>query len=145
MLPLLDAAYIRTGKVRYIYKDFIIFGPQSEWVAQVAECAGEQGQYWPMHDWLFQTQRSWVKRPGADEFIFAGAKELGLNVEALRACVDSGKHLSEVKADTGEAIRAGGRGTPAFMVNGRLLSGFQPWQRFQAVIEKLLAQEGAGQ
>jgi predicted DsbA family dithiol-disulfide isomerase len=90
--------------------------------------------------WLFQTQRSWVRRPGAERIIFAGAEELGLDVEALRTCVDSGKHLSEVRADTGEAARAGGRGTPAFMVNGRLLTGFQTWERFQAVIEKLLVE-----
>jgi len=141
VLPLLEAAYVRTGKVRYIYKDFVIFGPQSELASQVAECAGQQGQYWPMHDWLFQTQRSWVKQPGAEQFIFRGAEGLGLDVEALKACVDSGKYLPEIRADTTEAERAGGRGTPAFMVNGRLLTGFQPWERFQTVIEKLLDEE----
>ncbi|MFQ6057629.1 MAG: DsbA family protein [Anaerolineae bacterium] len=144
VLPLLDVAYVRTGKVRYIYKDFVIFGPLSERVSQLAECAGEQGLYWPMHDWLFRAQRAWVRRPNPEQIILDGAAELGLDAEALKGCTDSGKYLAEVRADTDEAGRAGGRGTPAFMVNGRLLTGFQPWERFQAVIEQLLAEKGAG-
>ena len=146
MLPLLDAAYIRTGKVRYIFKDFVIFGPQSEWVAQLAECAGEQGQYWPVHDWLYRTQQSWVKRSEAKRIILEGLQTLnGLDVKALRTCVESGKYASEVQADTQEAGRIGARGTPAFMINGRPLTGYQPWPRLQAMIEQLLAEENTGQ
>ena len=144
MAPLLDEEYINTGQVYYIYKDFPILGPQSLTAALAAECAGAQGQYWAMHHWLFSNQSAWKRKSDAAQIIQAAAAAAGLDVGAFGRCLESGEYLEEVRADAEEARKAGARGTPAFLINGRLFSGFQPWERMRSIIEQVLAEE-AGQ
>ena len=141
MAPLLDEEYVNTGKVCYIYKDFPILGPQSLTAALAAECAGAQGEYWTMHHWLFSNQAAWKRKSNAPQVIQTAAAGLGLDVGAFTRCLESGEYLDEVQADAEEARRAGARGTPAFLINGRLFSGFQPWERMRSIIEQVLAEE----
>ena len=141
MVPLLDEEYVNTGKVYYIYKDFPILGPQSLTAALAAECAGAQGQYWAMHNWLFSNQSAWKRKSNAAQVIQTAAPAVGLDVGAFNSCLESGEYLDEVRADAEEARRAGARGTPAFLINGRLFSGFQPWPRMKSIIEQVLAEE----
>jgi hypothetical protein len=55
-LPRIQAEYIDTGKVWFVYRHFVTFGPVSERAAEAAECAGEQGQFWAYHDRLFESR-----------------------------------------------------------------------------------------
>lgn len=57
-LPTLKAEYIDTGKVRYVFRDFPIdqLHPYARKAAEAANCAGDQGRYWEMHDLLFENQ-----------------------------------------------------------------------------------------
>ncbi|RME81522.1 MAG: hypothetical protein D6775_13360 [Caldilineae bacterium] len=140
-MPQIKAQYIDTGKVRYIFKDFPIASihPQAPKAAEAAECAGEQGMYWPMHDRLFQGQQAeWNQNPDAVNIFKGYATELGLDREAFDACLDGGKYEAEVAADLNEGIRAGVTGTPSFFINGRFISGAQPFQVFQQTIDSLL-------
>lgn len=90
-----------------------------------AECAGEQGDYWAMHDWLFQNQAAWKFKPTAEATITRVAiEELGFDEPAFTECLKSGRFEKEVREDTDEAIAAGARGTPAFLINGRFFPGF---------------------
>lgn len=66
------------------------------------------------------------------------ATEIGLDAEAFNACFDSGKFKEEVMQDQREGAQAGVTGTPAFFINGRFLSGAQPFDAFKAVIDQEL-------
>src|SRR5260221_459521 len=49
--PLIDAAYIHSGKVKYFFRDLPLpMHPHALPAARAARCAGEQGKFWEMHD-----------------------------------------------------------------------------------------------
>src|SRR3972149_8912721 len=135
-LPLLDKKYISPGKVRFIYRHFAVLGKPSEVAAQAAECAGEQGKFWEYHDKLFASAGSPLAF--TDGKLKSYAKELGLKSQAFNQCLDSGKQLKKVEGETAIAALLGARGTPAFFLNGQMLVGAQPFEVFEAVIEKEL-------
>lgn len=143
-MPLVKSAYVDTGKVRYVFKDFPITSihPQAPKAAESAECAGEQDSYWEMHDRLFQGQQEdWNNNPDAVNVFKSYAKELGLDTEAFDACLDSGRYADNVAANLNEGGRAGVSGTPTFFINGEKLVGAQPFQAFQAIIDAQLEGE----
>jgi len=76
---------------------------------------------------------------GVGEQLKASAQEVGLDVAAFEQCFSSGTYQATVQQDVDEGTRAGVTGTPAFFINGRLVSGAQPLERFTRVIEGELA------
>ena len=98
--------------------------------AEAAQCANEQGKFWEYHDKVFANQRAI-----SDDDLKKYASELGLNVEAFAACYSSGKFRADVEKDAAEGAKVGVKGTPAFFVNGRFLSGAQPFEAFKTIID----------
>lgn len=135
-LPQIEKKYISTGKVKFVYRHFAILGKHSVASAQAAECAGEQGKFWPYHDKLFASAGSPLAF--TDAKLKGYAKESGLKGQEFNQCLDSGKYLKKVEGETAIAAFLGARGTPAFLLNGQLLAGAQPFEVFEAVIEKEL-------
>ena len=135
-LPLIEKKYISTGKVKFVYRHLAILGKHSVASAQAAECAGERGKFWEYHDKLFASAGSPLAF--TDGKLKGYAKELGLKSQDFNQCLDSGKHLKKVEGETATAAFLGARGTPAFFLNGQLLVGAQPFQVFEAAIEKEL-------
>jgi protein-disulfide isomerase len=122
-------------QVRVVFRDYPLnFHAQAPKAAEAASCANEQGKFWEMHDRLFANQQ---KLQVADLKQHAAA--LGLNSQTFDQCLDSGKYGSEWRQDMEDGTRAGVNGTPAFFVNGRLLSGAQPFEAFSRVIDDELA------
>jgi len=70
------------------------------------------------------------------------ASDLGLDTAAFNECLDSGKNAEEIQKDYQDGISYGVQGTPAFYVNGLLVSGAQPFASFQAVIDAALQEAG---
>jgi protein-disulfide isomerase len=108
-----------------------------------AECAEDQGRYWPYHDKLFREQD---RRGQPDEVVrFRGAElkrwatDIGLDGPTFNECLDSGRHEAEVKKDYDDAAAVGMKGTPVFFVNGRAILGAHPFATFQKVIEEALS------
>ena len=136
-LPRLKETYIKQGRVRFVYRHLAILGEHSLQAAQAVECAGEQGRFWEYHDKLFASQ-------GPFAFTKARLKryalELDLSVEAFGQCLESGRYAEKVEGETGVGELLGARGTPTFFINGRMVVGAQPFEVFQAVIEKALRQ-----
>ena len=133
--------YIENDQVRYVFRNFPLFSihPQAQKAAETAECAGEQGKYWEMHDALFESQEQWSGNQDAEQ-IFAGlAGELELDQDQFAACLEEGKYADKVNADLQEGIAEGVTGTPAFRINGAALSGALPFAAFQEQIEYYLA------
>lgn len=140
-LPAIEKKYIKTGKVKFIYRHLAVLGPQSVASAQAAECAGEQGKFWQYHDKLFSAAGS--PMAFSDGRLRGYAKELKLTSREFNRCLSSGKYRSKVEGETGVASYLGIRGTPAFLINGQLLVGAQPYDVFESLIEKELKKTSA--
>ncbi len=125
-------------RVRLVYRDYPLPNhTEAPKASEAAHCAGKQNKFWEMHDLLFQNQRTL----GIDA-LKGYAATLDLNPEKFVACLDSGEMKPVVVASLQEGEKVGVNGTPAFFVNGRLLSGAQPFERFKEVIDHELAQAG---
>ena len=122
-------------KVRIVFRDFPLPTHQQAPVAgEAAQCAHDQGKFWEYHDALFANQRA-LNPPDLKRY----AVELGLDAEKFNECLDSGRHRDSVAKDHLEGQKLGVTGTPAFFVNGRFLSGAQPFEAFAQVIDEELA------
>jgi len=122
------------GKVRIAWRDLPLpFHQNAMPAATAARAAGEQGKFWEMHDKLFANQAN-LDRPSLDKY----AQELGLNMGKYKAAMDSDKFKKEITADSEAGAKIGARGTPAFFINGKFLSGAQPYEAFKAKIDEEL-------
>lgn len=86
--------------------------------ARVAEAAGKQGKFWEMHDVLFENQKVWSPMLSVMNTFEEYASGLGLDLEKLRADIESDAVRKEVASDYQRGARAGVTGTPSFFVNG---------------------------
>jgi protein-disulfide isomerase len=123
------------GKIRLVYRDYPLPNhPLAPKAAEAAHCAGDQGKYWEMHGKLFASQ---PKLEVTDLKTYA--RDVGLDGARFDKCLESGEKAKVVEehAKAGEA--AGVRGTPAFFINGRLISGAQKLDAFTALIDAELA------
>lgn len=137
--PTLQAIQERYGDaVQHVFKNLPLpMHAQAKLAAEAALCAGDQGKFWEMHDWLFAN-----KDNISNDTLAAQASELELDVSVFTACVDGGTHRAQVENDTREANSFGIRGTPGFVINGRVLTGAQPLEQFIAVIDDELRRQG---
>lgn len=127
--------------VKIIFKDFpLSFHAQATSAAEAAECAGAQGKYWEYHDKLFENQGDWsaAGRPSFNKY----AEDLGLDMDSFNNCVDNREFKANVEADFREGQAKGVRGTPAFFINDKLVSGAQPFATFKTEIDAALAAAG---
>lgn len=133
--PTLEQIFQTYGsKVRLVYRDFpLSFHQNAQKAAEAAECADEQGKFWEYHDILFANQNALDT-----ESLKKYAAELKLDSQKFNSCLDSGKYGQEVKKDFSDGQSAGVQGTPAFFINGRLVSGAQPFENFKAIIDEEL-------
>jgi protein-disulfide isomerase len=145
-LPKLQATYIDTGKVRFVYRDY----PRADRgvgveAAVAARCAGAQGRYWAMHDRLFGEG----SRLDAGSFKSA-AKSLGLDQTEFGKCFDERRHLESIFQDRREANRWGFHGTPGFIlmqtvagptekVPAVAIPGAFPFEAFAEEIDRMLS------
>jgi protein-disulfide isomerase len=119
------------GKVRLVYRDFPLpFHPHAAKAAEAARCAGDQSKYWQMHEKLFANQKA--LEPDA---LKRYAKDLGLDAAKFDKCLDGGEKAKAVADDRKAGEEVGVTGTPAFFINGVLVSGAQPLEAFTQVID----------
>lgn len=137
--PQILEQYVETGQVRYVFKDFPLTSihPQAYAAAEAARCAGDQGAYLEMHDMLFSRQNEWNGRNNTTEIFTGYAAELDLDTNTFSSCMETRKYEEAVAADLQEGVGFGVRGTPAFFINGHILSGAQPFSTFQQAIEQV--------
>ena len=121
-------------KIRFVYRNYPLPNhPAARPAAEAAACADEQGKFWPYHDLLFANPS---KLTDADLKQHAAA--LGLNTAQFNSCVDTHKLKGVIDADVKDGEEAGVNGTPAFFINGRMISGAQPFDVFKRIIDEEL-------
>jgi protein-disulfide isomerase len=143
VLPTLTQIESKYGdNIRLVFRDFPIesLHPGATKAHEAARCANEQGKFWAYHDRLFDSP------PKASPELF---KEIGkraeLDVAAFEACFANGKYQAAVKKDIEEGTRLGVTGTPAFFINGRLITGAQPFDSFARIIDDELARSATAE
>jgi protein-disulfide isomerase len=126
-------------KVRIVFRDLPLtqIHKNAAKAAEAGACAHEQGKFWELHDKLYANQAAL----SVDD-LKKTAASLGIEPQAFNTCLDSGRHTAEWKEDAAEAASFGIGGTPAFLVNGRLLTGAQPYENFARVIDEELDRGG---
>ncbi len=122
-------------KVHYVFRDFpLSFHKEAQKAHEAAHCAREQGKYWEYNDRLFQSQRA-LKLDDLKKY----AKELKLKLKEFDECLNSGKYAKLVQDSLRYGQSVGVSGTPAFFVNGRMVSGARPYSAFEEIIEDELS------
>ncbi|MEM7413012.1 MAG: DsbA family protein [Myxococcota bacterium] len=121
-------------KVQIVFKHLpLSIHPKAPAAHAAAEAAHKQGKFWEMHDKIFSDQRGM-----SEAKYLAYAAEIGLDVDQFKKDLQDPGVRARVEADTAEAARLGVSGTPAFFINGRFLSGAQPFAAFKALIDEEL-------
>jgi protein-disulfide isomerase len=146
VFPRLDSDYVKSGKVRYYFRDLPLSShPQAVPAALASRCAGEQGKFWEMHERLFANQNAL-----GIEALKQHAAALGLDATRFNECLSSGKYRNAVARSMASAERMRIDGTPAFLIgvldaNGevvkvnQVLLGAKAYEEFKSVLDGALA------
>jgi protein-disulfide isomerase len=149
-MPLIDQNYVKPGKIRYVFRDFPIDQnhPQAIKAHEAARCALEQNKFWNLHPRLFSA-------PGThtEATLDARAKDAGLDEQAFRACIASGRTTKAIRATASIADSLGATGTPWFFVGIRdiktdkvrvlkAIGGAQPYEQFATALDAALKNAG---
>ena len=145
-MPKLEKEYIETGKLKYVARDFPLDAIHkfARKASEAFWCANEQGKGEAMHNRLFANQQQ--LQP---EALGGHAEALGLDVQAFKTCLDSGKFAKKVEASVQDGQKVGVTGTPAFLLGYtqpggsevkavKFLVGALPVNTFKEHIDKLL-------
>ncbi len=135
--PKIEDDYIKTGRVRLVFKNFAFLGQESVWAAEAAYCAAEQGGFWAYHDKLFANQRGENRGAFSKPNLVRFARELGLKAEDFQSCLDSGRYRQKIQDELREGKAQGVNSTPSFIVNGQLVRGAD-YLRLRELIESYL-------
>jgi len=139
-----DETYVRIieeygDQIYYVFRDYpLAFHQHSQETAEAARCAGDQGEYWAMHDLLFAERDEWAEKTDITSNLISYAQNLGLNTQQFSSCLSSGKYIQAIEDDLALGEKVGVSGTPSFFINGKMLVGAVPFENFQALIEEEL-------
>ena len=123
-MPTIEERLIRTGRLRWRYRDFPL--QQHQWArlaSHSAACADEQGKYWPQHDLIYEGQGEWAASRDASDHFRNYARTNGLDLGRYDACMAAGKYAGRIQASLEEGVRLGVTSTPTLLVGDRLYQG----------------------
>jgi protein-disulfide isomerase len=125
-------------KVKVVFRDFPLpFHANARPAAEAANCANAQGKFWEYHGKLFANQSALTP-----DKLNGYATEVGLDGSKFSECLAQKPHAAAIDKDIEDGQKVGVSGTPAFFVNGRMLSGAQPFEKFKELIDEELAAAG---
>lgn len=124
------------GKIRLVIKHYPYkYRDYSFLAAQAAEAARAQGKFWEMHDIMLERKK--LDRQSLDRY----ARELELDFERFTRALDAQTYLPRVQRDVALAKELDFFQTPTFVINGRVLVGERPVEKFSEIIDAILAEE----
>lgn len=133
-IPILDRIKKEYGpdKVRIVFRDMPLPShPRAPAASLAAHCANDQGKFWEYHDALFENQSKLEDKDLSDH-----AKTLGLDTTKFSECYSSKKHQALIDKSAKEAGSLGIQATPSFVINGMLIQGAQPFEKFKEKIDR---------
>jgi protein-disulfide isomerase len=143
VLPKLKTEYINSGKVKYVFRDFPLnIHKEAHKAAEAAQCAGDQGKYWEMHNTLFANQHDLTI-----EKLKGHAEKLTLDMKLFNTCLDGGKYTDEVQKDLKAGQKTGMKSVPSFIIGlttsdgiikGRLISGAIRYEALKPLLDAML-------
>lgn len=140
-MPTIKEQLINTGKVRWRYRDFPLpVHRYSRFAAHAAQCAGEQGRFWEMHDQLF-SHHQWAQTGKDPSALFRDlAKTIGLDQPRYDTCMTAGRYASRIEFSRQEGDKVGVNGTPTFYINGKVFTGSRATSdAFKAIADSIIA------
>ena len=142
--PLLINTYVKTGKVKVLYRNFPFLGPESFAAAGAAECAKNQGKLWAYHDAIYREEdKDKVENNGnlnQDLFVRIAA-EIGLDKTQFNTCLSSNKYQDKIKGEVDAARKVGVNGTPALFLNGTQIGGYIDFPTLDSQVKALSSQK----
>lgn len=140
-LSVIQEDFIKTGKVKLIFKDFPLNGPDSLLAAEASFCAEDQGKYWQYHDELYKNwggeRTGWITRESLDEF----ANTVELDLDEFNECLNEQKYQSKVNTIHEFGKEIGIDATPSFLVfnDEKIIKirGNQPLEVFLKTFDEL--------
>ena len=115
-LDIINEDFIKTGKVKIIFKDFPLNGPDSKLAAEASYCAQDQEKYWKYHDELYKNwggeRTGWITRESLTKF----AETVDLDIEKFNKCLDDHKYENKVDLLYAFGKEIGIDATPSFLV-----------------------------
>lgn len=135
--------YVDTGKVKIIFKDFTIIGPDSITAAHAAHCADDQDLFWEYHDTLYNNWNGENNGWASSENLLRMAQDVGLDIDEFTGCMLNEIHTQIISASNADARTLGLTGTPGFFVispNDQVtkIPGAQPFDVFQKIFDSEL-------
>jgi len=123
------------NKIRLVYRDYPLpMHPMARPASEAAACANAQGKFWEYHQKLFDNQAAL-----SDDKIKQLAKDVGLDDAKFDDCLKQKPFKDKIDQDVADGGKVGVNGTPAFFINGRMIDGAQPVEKFKEIIDEELA------
>ena len=138
-IPSLKENYVKTGAVRFVFRDFAFLGEESTRAAEAARCAGDQNKFWEYHDYLYNHQKGENQGAFSDANLKKFADTLKLDRAVFDACFDSEKYRPFVERETKLGQELGVSGTPTTFVDGEAIVGAIPFADIEKKIQAALA------
>lgn len=138
----IDALKKKYGdNMRLVFKHFPLdFHKQAKEASYAAMAAGKQGKFWEFRSILLKRQAQWGV-PSPQSVFVKYAEELKLDVNKFKTDITDKAFIKQVDDDMALGKKLGVSGTPAFFVNGAMISGAQPQENFEKIITALLAEK----
>lgn len=141
VFPRIDSAFVRTGKVRWIFVNLPVPTNLNSWAAhEAAACAaGVSGSFWEMHDALFENQKEWRDANDPLPIFERLARAAGVPIEPFTACVIADRVASILLQDVIFAASSRISGTPAFIVNNsETVMGVKSFDEWRDILDRAL-------
>jgi len=134
--------YVKTGKVRMLFKDYTIIGPDSTAAALSAHCASEQGKFWDFHSILYNNWAGENNGWASPENLWKFSMELDLDMKQMTECMNENRYIEKINSSNYDAESLRLTGTPAFFIidkdnNVVKISGAQPIDVFQKIFDQI--------
>jgi protein-disulfide isomerase len=113
------------GKIKFVFYNYPLT-QNHQWAmlaAEAAQCANDQGKFWPYHDFLYDRQDVWSKDSDPKKLFKGYAVELALNGEAFNSCLEGGKNRSLIADDQGVGDALNIQSTPTLFINQQRIIG----------------------
>jgi protein-disulfide isomerase len=139
VFPKIKSAYIDSGKVRYVFREFPL-DIKAAAGSMLARCIAKEdsGKYFAVIDMLFKQQNDWVSKNTTETLTRIG-KQAGLSQQAVEACLKDQALLDKIAADqkfASDVLKV--NSTPTFFVNGEMIKGETSFEEFDKKIKPLL-------